>query len=50
MLGDHYKLLPVDLRDIDKLDHILKLADLDPRYVLQSHSKSFELANLQIIL
>ncbi|KAK1401447.1 Leucine carboxyl methyltransferase 1-like [Heracleum sosnowskyi] len=30
VLGDHYKLLPVDLRDIDKLDHILKLADLDP--------------------
>lgn len=30
VLSDHYKLLPVDLRDIDKLDHILKLADLDP--------------------
>ncbi|XP_074326047.1 leucine carboxyl methyltransferase 1 homolog isoform X2 [Apium graveolens] len=30
VLGDHYKLLPVDLRDIDKLDHILKLASLDP--------------------
>ncbi|WOH14421.1 hypothetical protein DCAR_0933940 [Daucus carota subsp. sativus] len=30
IIGDHYKLLPVDLREIDKLDHILKLADLDP--------------------
>ncbi|GMP42636.1 hypothetical protein CsSME_00012307 [Camellia sinensis var. sinensis] len=31
VLGDHYKLLPVDLRDIQKLDDILALANMDPR-------------------
>lgn len=30
VLGDHYKLLPVDLRDIQKLDDILALANMDP--------------------
>lgn len=33
MIGDHYKLLPVDLRDIKQLDDIISLADMDPRYV-----------------
>ncbi|KAK9148434.1 hypothetical protein Scep_007191 [Stephania cephalantha] len=28
--GDHYKLLPIDLRDVDKLDDIIGLAKLDP--------------------
>lgn len=32
VLDDHYKLLPVDLRDIQKLDDIISLANLDPRY------------------
>nr|GMD71641.1 tRNA wybutosine-synthesizing protein 4 isoform X1 [Ipomoea batatas] len=30
VLGDHYKLLPVDLRDIEKLNDIVTLANLDP--------------------
>ncbi|GAV82461.1 LCM domain-containing protein [Cephalotus follicularis] len=30
VLGDHYRLLPVDLRDIKKLDDIIALADMDP--------------------
>ncbi|KAL6565806.1 Leucine carboxyl methyltransferase 1 [Orobanche hederae] len=30
VLGDHYKLLPVDLRDIKKLDDIVSLASIDP--------------------
>ncbi|GER27386.1 leucine carboxyl methyltransferase [Striga asiatica] len=30
VLGDHYKLLPVDLRDIEKLDDIILLASMDP--------------------
>lgn len=33
VLGDHYKLLPVDLRNIPKLDDIISLANMDPRYV-----------------
>ncbi|XP_050204195.1 leucine carboxyl methyltransferase 1 homolog [Mercurialis annua] len=28
--SDHYKLLPVDLRDIQKLDEIIALANIDP--------------------
>ncbi|KAG6400499.1 hypothetical protein SASPL_137336 [Salvia splendens] len=28
--GDHYKLLPVDLRDIQQLDDMISLADMDP--------------------
>ena len=32
MSGDHYKLLPVDLRDIQQLDDMISLADMDPRY------------------
>ncbi|XP_023006603.1 tRNA wybutosine-synthesizing protein 4-like [Cucurbita maxima] len=28
--SDHYKLLPVDLRDIDKLDDVLGIAGMDP--------------------
>ncbi|KAL3615527.1 Leucine carboxyl methyltransferase 1 [Castilleja foliolosa] len=34
VLGDHYKLLPVDLRDIKKLDDIISLASIDPKCVL----------------
>lgn len=34
MFSDHYKLLPVDLRDIQNLNAIIALADMDPRYVL----------------
>ncbi|PIN22782.1 Carboxymethyl transferase [Handroanthus impetiginosus] len=30
VLGDHYKLLPVDLRDIQKLDDVISLANIDP--------------------
>ncbi|KAL0373484.1 UNVERIFIED_CONTAM: Leucine carboxyl methyltransferase 1 [Sesamum radiatum] len=30
VLADHYKLLPVDLRDIPKLDEIISLANIDP--------------------
>ncbi|KAM7472042.1 hypothetical protein LguiA_010225 [Lonicera macranthoides] len=30
VLGDHYKLLPVDLRNIPKLDDIISLANMDP--------------------
>jgi tRNA wybutosine-synthesizing protein 4 len=32
VLGDHYKLLPIDLRDIQKLDDVIALADMDPRF------------------
>ncbi|CAI0445954.1 unnamed protein product [Linum tenue] len=30
VLGDHYKLLPVDLRDIPKLDDVIASANMDP--------------------
>ncbi|KAK9017810.1 hypothetical protein V6N11_000811 [Hibiscus sabdariffa] len=30
VLSDHYKLLPVDLRDIPKLDDVISLANMDP--------------------
>ncbi|KAL2892549.1 Leucine carboxyl methyltransferase 1-like protein [Bienertia sinuspersici] len=30
VLGDHYKLLPVDLRDIQRLTNVIALAKLDP--------------------
>ncbi|KAF4402287.1 hypothetical protein G4B88_003208 [Cannabis sativa] len=30
VLSDNYKLLPVDLRDVNKLDDIIVLADMDP--------------------
>ncbi|XP_039034214.1 leucine carboxyl methyltransferase 1 homolog isoform X1 [Hibiscus syriacus] len=30
VLSDHYKLLPVDLRDIPKLDDVLYLSNMDP--------------------
>ncbi|KAK9274148.1 hypothetical protein L1049_018962 [Liquidambar formosana] len=30
VLGDHYKLLPVDLRDIQKLNDLIALAGIDP--------------------
>lgn len=33
VLGDHYKLLPVDLRDIGKLDDLIAYAKMDPRCV-----------------
>lgn len=33
VLSDHYKLLPVDLRDIQKLDDVIAMANMDPRYV-----------------
>ena len=32
VFSDHYKLLPVDLRDIDKLNEVLAIAGMDPRY------------------
>lgn len=32
VFSDHYKLLPVDLRDIPKLNDIITLAGMDPRY------------------
>ncbi|XP_020091427.1 tRNA wybutosine-synthesizing protein 4 isoform X2 [Ananas comosus] len=31
IISNHYKLLPVDLRDIQKLDAVIDLAQLDPR-------------------
>jgi len=34
-LSNHYKLLPVDLRDVKQLDTILSLAQLDPRYMMK---------------
>lgn len=43
VLADDYKLLPVDLRDIQKLDDIISLANLDPRMrfnILGSRFKS----------
>lgn len=33
VLSEHYKLLPVDLRDLQKLDDIVTLANIDPRYL-----------------
>ncbi|KAL4600071.1 hypothetical protein ACB092_11G171700 [Castanea dentata] len=30
VLSDHYKLLPIDLRDLQKLDDVIALADMDP--------------------
>ncbi|KAB1200791.1 Leucine carboxyl methyltransferase 1 [Morella rubra] len=30
VLSDHYKLLPIDLRDIQKLDDIIAVANMDP--------------------
>lgn len=41
VLGDHYKLLPIDLRDIQKLDDVIALADMDPRFVHGVNSLSF---------
>lgn len=37
VLGDHYKLIPVDLRDLQKLGDIISLANMDPRYVSKFH-------------
>lgn len=34
MLSDHYKLLPIDLRNIQQLDDLIALAGMDRRYVL----------------
>lgn len=34
MLSDHYKLLPIDLRNIQQLDDVIALAGMDRRYVL----------------
>lgn len=34
--SDHYKLLPVDLRNIDNLNDIIARANLDPRFVIAS--------------
>ncbi|XP_057502807.1 leucine carboxyl methyltransferase 1 homolog [Actinidia eriantha] len=46
VLSDHYKLLPVDLRDIQKLDDVMNLANMDPR-----HSGIFQVIfNFQVIL
>lgn len=33
VLSDHYKLIPVDLRDIPRLDEVICKAQMDPRYV-----------------
>ncbi|XP_024955798.1 leucine carboxyl methyltransferase 1 homolog isoform X4 [Citrus sinensis] len=33
VLGDNYKLLPVDLRDIQMLNEVINLANMDPRVV-----------------
>lgn len=41
MLSDRYKLLPIDLRDVQKLDDIIALADMDPRYADGDNSLSF---------
>jgi hypothetical protein len=41
VLGDHYKLLPIDLRDIQKLDDVIALADMDPRFVHGVNSLPF---------
>lgn len=30
VLGDHYKLLPIDMRDLQKLNDVIALANLDP--------------------
>lgn len=38
MLSDHYKLLPIDLRDLQKLDDVVALADMDPRYMHRINS------------
>lgn len=35
VISEHYKLLPVDLRDIPKLDDIISLANIDPRYACE---------------
>lgn len=35
VLNDHYKLLPIDLRDEKQLDTIMSLAQMDPRYVMK---------------
>lgn len=35
VMSEHYKLLPVDLRDIPKLDDIISLANMDPRYACE---------------
>lgn len=35
VLSDHYKLLPVDLCNINNLNDIIMLADMDPRYVVR---------------
>lgn len=32
VISDDYKLLPVDLRDIKRLDDIIAFVDMDPRY------------------
>lgn len=32
VISDDYKLLPVDLRDIKRLDDIIAFVDVDPRY------------------
>lgn len=34
VLSDHYKLIPADLRDVQRLSDIITRADMDPRYVL----------------
>lgn len=36
VLSNHYKLLPVDLRDVKQLDAMLTLAQMDPRYAMKS--------------
>ncbi|KAK8630382.1 hypothetical protein V6N13_079178 [Hibiscus sabdariffa] len=45
VLSDHYKLLPVDLRNIPKLDDVILLANMDPRYFM-NQSYRFALVSI----
>lgn len=33
IVSNNYKLLPVDIRDIQKLDEMINVTQLDPRYI-----------------
>ncbi|OAY70520.1 tRNA wybutosine-synthesizing protein 4, partial [Ananas comosus] len=46
VISNHYKLLPVDLRDIQKLDAVIDLAQLDPRSLWQR----IELAHSDLVI
>lgn len=45
-MGDHYKLLPADLRDINSLDRILKQANFDTR----CDNITFPLEEIKVLL